>query len=109
MPSQAVVVSPERAKELLRFGWALAELRGRIFLGDADPGRLVLEKSNRTWHMPPLGEERSAAELIEAKYLVKQLADDSGLDISGRSMADASRHTPVAACTAVDRALQLAD
>ena len=111
MPDTEMVTS-ERAKELFRFGWATAELRGRVFFGSSDPGRLSLGTIHtvRTGHMPPLGDERSAGEqLIEIKKVVKALAGTIGVTTDGANMADAQGKKPSELCDGATRILQLAD
>jgi hypothetical protein len=64
----------------MRFGWAVAELRGRLYFGDVDPGR-VLAQLKRSDHALPLSEERSSPEqLIEVEGIIKALAERTGLD-----------------------------
>ena len=107
-----VIVSSDRAKELLRFGWAIAELRGRVFFGPSDPGRLSDHATGtvRTGHMPPLGDERSAPEqLIEILKVVLSLATAIGITTDGSGMADVHGKKPAIACDGATRVLQLAD
>ena len=78
--SSAAPVSTDRARDLMRFGWAIAELRGRLYFGDVDPGR-VLAQLKRSDHALPLSEERSPPEqLIEVEGIIRALAERTGLD-----------------------------
>lgn len=71
----------QRELDLMRFGWALAELRGRLYFGDQDPGRLIPEGPPRANHALPISEERSPKELlIENKKVVTALAKRTCLD-----------------------------
>jgi hypothetical protein len=106
------VVGTKRALQLIRFGWAVAELRGRVFYGSDDPGRLSVDTTGatRTGHMPPFGEERSALEqLIETKKVVAGLAAAAAIPTDGSKMADADGHEPSTASQGFARVLQLAD
>lgn len=80
-------VSAERALEVMRLGWAIAELRGRVYFGKSDPGRLIVEEVasvRRVGHGLPLSEERSPGELlVESKKLVQILAEGARLDFPG--------------------------
>lgn len=108
----AGIVSSERALQLIRFGWAVAELRGRVSYGPNDPGRLSVDTASatRTGHMPPLGDERSAREqLIEIKKVVSGLATSIAIPTDGSRMADADGHEPSTPCEGSVRVLQLAD
>jgi hypothetical protein len=90
----------------------LAELRGRVFYGPADPGRISEDATGttRTGFMPPLGEERTAAEqLVEIKTLVRELSTSIGITTDGSKMADAHGKDPTAPCTGFQRVLELAD
>jgi hypothetical protein len=104
-------IQPDRAKCLMRLGWALAELRGRVGFGSRDPGRLLEVQPVRTDHALPLGEERSPAEqLIEVKKVVLTLAGEAGLAFRGDNMKDANGNVPVAdSLTAAQRVVGLAD
>ena len=95
----------------MRLGWGLAELRGRIQFGDADPGRLFEAQAERTGHALPLGEERSPAELlIEVKQVVLALADRTSLTLSGDTIKDSNGNTPTkGSVTAAQRVIALAD
>jgi hypothetical protein len=83
-----------------------------VFLGDVDPGRLVMERHERTWHMPPLGEERSDREqLIQVKKLVKNLAGTViGISyyVGSEDRLEEETESSVA-LSAADRLLKLAD
>lgn len=111
MPDQPVAVEPDRAKDLMRLGWAVAELRGRVGFGLNDPGRLIQAQPVRTDHALPLAEERSQAELrIEVKGVVAALATRTGLAFSGDGMEDADGNLPTKdSCTGVQRVIDLAD
>src|ERR1019366_4623012 len=110
MSTDNVEVSTNDTKQLIRFGFALAELRGRVYFGNADPGRLLKpQPTTRTWHMPPLGEERSSIELrIQVINTVKQLAEDFGLQCKGALTAEEALQPPSPLPTAVDQVLGLA-
>src|ERR1035437_5109732 len=111
MPDQPVAVEPDRAKDLMRLGWAVAELRGRVGFGLNDPGRLIPAQPVRTDHALPLAEERSQAELrIEIKGVVAALATRTGLAFSGDGMEDADGNLPAKdSCTGVQRVIDLGD
>jgi hypothetical protein len=106
-----VTIQPDRAKDLMRLGWSLAELRGRIQFGDTDPGRLFEVQPQRTGHALPLGEERSPAELlIETKQVVLALAIRTSLSLSGDNIEDLNGNKPTAGSqTAAQRLVALAD
>ena len=107
----AVSVSTGRAQDLMRLGWAIAELRGRLYFGEKDPGRLVTSHLVRTDHALPLGTERSPAEqLIETRAVVRALAERTGLELSGAQIKDNEGKLPEgdqADSTAAERVLQL--
>lgn len=111
MSTDNVEVSTNDAKQLIRFGFALAELRGRIYFGNADPGRLLKPQPEiRTWHMPPLGEERSPVELrIQVISTVQQLADDVGMQCKGALSIEEARQPPSPLPTAVDQVISFAN
>lgn len=94
-------VDAERALMLMRLGWAIAELRGRVYFGESDPGRLILEKVasvRRDGHGLPLSEERSPGELlVESKKLVQILAEQAGLHFPGTTTGCQADPSPSAA------------
>src|SRR6266540_3205994 len=66
----------DQVVEALRFGWAFAEVRGRMRMGD--PQHLT---GARPDHALPLGDERSWLEqTIETEKVVQTLAEHLGLD-----------------------------
>ena len=100
------------AQDLIRLGWALAELRGRLEFGDSDIGRLQTSLPRRTDQALPLADERSITEqLIAAKKLIVPLAERAKLsfDNDGASIVDADGHPSTAACSVAVRVVQLAD
>lgn len=108
-----VEVSTDQAQQLIRFGFALAELRGRVYFGNADPSRLLNpQPTNRTWHMPPLGQERSPAELrIQVINTIKSLAtgvDDIDLQCKGDLTREEAEQPPSPLPTAVDQVIAFA-
>jgi hypothetical protein len=111
MPSDTVEVSTDQAQQLIRFGFALAELRGRVYFGLSDPGRLLNpQPAVRTWHMPPLGEERSPVELrTQVINTVQVLAAAVNLQCKGALTAEEARHPPSPLPTAVDQVISLAN
>jgi hypothetical protein len=111
MPEQPVAVEPDRAKDLMRLGWAIAELRGRLGFGSRDPGRLIQAEPVRTDHALPLGEERTPDELLtEVKGVVAALATRTALTFKGDDMKDAEGNLPTkGSCTGAQRVIELAD
>ncbi len=110
MTADTVEVSTDQAQQLIRFGFSLAELRGRVYFGNSDPGRLLEPQAEvRTWHMPPLGEERSPAELrIQVINTIQQLAEDVGLECKGALTAEEALQPPTPLPTAADQLIGLA-
>jgi hypothetical protein len=104
------VVTQNRAQDLMRLGWAVAELRGRVYFRSGDPGCIAAKGVIRTHHSLPLSAERSAKELlIETKQVVQELAKRTGLELDGGQMKDSKGDTPAPPCTAVTRVAELAD
>src|SRR5215471_12630258 len=65
----------------LRFGWCLAEVRGRSRPGGPQPPADVLP--DREGHVLPLRVERTAPELrIEAQVVLQKLAGDLAVDMA---------------------------
>src|SRR5690242_9950783 len=50
----APVVGQDRAQDLMRLGWAIAELRGRVYFRPADPGCIAGNGVARFQHSLPL-------------------------------------------------------
>ena len=106
----APAVNQNRAQDLMRLGWAIAELRGRLYFGAADPGRIADPATVRADHSLPLSGERSPKEqLIETKEVVQALAKRANLELDGGRMKDSRGHTATTPCTAAARAIELAD
>lgn len=100
-----------RAQSLIRLGWAVAELRGRAWFQESDPGRMSAPMPRRADRSLPLGDERSAEEqLIESVRLTPVLADDAELSFDGVGTAilDGQKHPAVQPCSMADRVAQLA-
>jgi hypothetical protein len=103
------VVEPDRAQDLMRFGWAIAELRGRVYFRPDDPGCMVGKAAVRVDHSLPLSAERSPKELlIETKKVVQELAKLTNLEFDGSRMKDSSGGTHAAPCTAAACVVELA-
>src|SRR5215831_13395301 len=102
------LVGRDRAQVLMRLGWAIAELRGRVYFRPADPGCIVGKAAPRIQHSLPLYFERSPKELlIETKQVVQELARQAGLELDGNGMKDSCGAT-AAQCTAAARVCELA-
>jgi hypothetical protein len=99
--TQQGTITADRALVLMRLGWAIAELRGRVYFGKKDPGRLIMEeiaKVRRDGHGLPLSEERSPGELlVESKKLVQLLAETAQLDFVGSTLGNQTDPNPSAA------------
>ena len=107
----AETLDVSRAQDLIRLGWAVAELRGRVFYRDRDPGVPRLPLPVRTGHALPLADERTAEEqLIEVIRLVPVLAAATDLCFAGGGTAlrDGQQQTAVQPCSLADRVAQLA-
>jgi hypothetical protein len=105
----APVVGQDRAQDLIRLGWAIAELRGRVYFRPADPGCIAGNGVARSQHALPLYTERSSGELLgETQQVLRELAKRTGLDLDGSEMKDADGVTPSAPCTAAVRVTELA-
>jgi hypothetical protein len=105
----APVVGEDRAHDLMRLGWAIAELRGRVYFRQTDPGCIAGNGVVRFQHSLPLYTERSSRELfIETQQVVQELAQRTRLDLDGSKMKDSGGVTPPAPCTAAARVTELA-
>jgi hypothetical protein len=103
------LVERERAQVLMRLGWAIAELRGRVYFRPADPGCIVGKTVPRIQHSLPLYFERSPKEhLIETKQVVQEMARQAGLELDGSEMKDSCGAIAAAQCTAAARVCELA-
>jgi hypothetical protein len=78
----AAVDGSERVRDLVRFGWVVAEIRGRVRVGSTDPAEPAgLEPGSRKDHALPLSGERSWHEqFFELIGVVGVLADKAGVD-----------------------------
>ena len=80
--------SADTVKQLVRFGWAVAELRGRLYFGANDPGATPETIPSETDAVLPLANERSAKDrLAEVRSVVSWLAGT--LDLKGAAKAPA--------------------
>jgi len=103
-----VALEPDRVRSLLRFGWAIAELRGRANFGPSDPGRLISEMGGRAGHSLPLAEERSWRELLfETHKVVCTLAETLVLELDGSKMEDSQGRVPSGPTLASKRVVDL--
>lgn len=94
----------------MRLGWTIAELRGRLFFGEADPGRLITDMPYRQDHALPLADERSTGEqLVEIKKLIPVLATRTQLDFKVTPETAAQCAWFAGCASAVERVLALAD
>jgi hypothetical protein len=85
-PAPPAAASPDTVKQLVRFGWAVAELRGRLYFGPNDPGATPETIPSDTDPVLPLANERGADDrLAEARSLVSWLADT--LQVKGAAKA----------------------
>jgi phospholipase C len=76
-------------RKLIRFGWAIAELRGRVRVGNDDPAVPKTIHRSRKYHALPLSWERSGTEQrIELGDVVITLADELGLNPNGAHLLD---------------------
>src|SRR6266568_579145 len=79
----------EAVRQLIRFGWAIAELRGRVRVANDDPAVPKAIHRNRKYHALPLSWERSAREqLIELGDVVITLANELDLAPNGAHLRD---------------------
>src|SRR6266702_963045 len=103
------VVEQNRAQDLMRLGWAIAELRGRVYFRPVDPGCMAGKAVARADHSLPLSAERSPKELlIETSEVVQALAKQTSLEFDGSHRKDSSGNAPAAPCTAAARVAELA-
>lgn len=103
-------VVPARGKQLIRFGWAISELRGRVYFGSEDPGRLLEASSTAsTSFMLPLGEERSPGDLLTTVVgQVRELTNEVALPGDATAMEGLETIGVAPSTTAADLVLQLA-
>jgi hypothetical protein len=88
MSSVAVPSDADEVLKALRFGWALAELRGRLRPGKKLVAIEPLSQNLRTEHALPLGGERKELEqLIETERVVGALAVQLSLDFASNLLS----------------------
>ena len=96
--AQAVdtTVDSARALQLVRIGWAVAELRGRTAIGaEGDAGTYLKPPPTRTSHALPLAQERSSLErLYEARAVFTALCTGAQLSVSSAGMVDSAHNGP---------------
>jgi hypothetical protein len=103
------VVETNRAQDLMRLGWAIAEIRGRVYFRPSDPGCIAGQAAVHASHPLPLFFERSSADKqIEAEQVVQELAKRTGLELDGSQMKDSRGDTPATSPTAAARIAELA-
>jgi hypothetical protein len=105
-------VSRDRAIQLMRVGWVVAELRGRALIGtEVDLGRFLPPLPTRVSHALPLDQERSQRErLISIRQVFKSLCADTSLAVSSNGMVDYQGNEPATTDTSgCDRILELAN
>lgn len=84
-PPQSTTLDPTSARDVMRLGWMVAEVRGRCRLGD-DPRLKVSPAFDRTGRALPLAGERSAAEQrIEAEAVLGALAKAQHVDFDAQN------------------------
>jgi hypothetical protein len=108
--AQADPADAQQVRDLIRFGWAIAEFRGLVRVGNDDPAAAKTLLRKRKYHALPLSWERSAPEQrYELEDVVTKLAADLGLSLSGKDMVDWEHNKPRdATITAAGRVLDLA-
>jgi len=105
-------VTHDQAIELIRVGWVVAELRGRVHVGaEVDLGRFLKPLPTRVSHALPLDQERSQKErLISIREVFKSVCGDASLTVPSNGMLDHQRNAPATANTpGSDRILELAN
>jgi hypothetical protein len=88
------VADSESALEAFRLGWAMAEVRGRTWLGDRDPAAAAVPDATRVGHALPLAAERKPGEqAIESREVLATLAARVGVDVPANRLTGQRGYT----------------